>query len=70
MWHVWETGEVYAGLWWGKLSERAHLEDLGNDNSEMDLQEVGWGGTDWTALSQDKDRWQVLVNVVMNFWFP
>jgi len=35
------------------------------DNSKMDLQEVGWGGMDWTILVQDRDRWIALVNVVM-----
>jgi hypothetical protein len=29
MWHVWETGEVYAGSWWKHLRERDHLENLG-----------------------------------------
>jgi hypothetical protein len=32
----------------------------------MDLQEVGWGGTDWIDLVQDRDRLLVLVNMVMN----
>jgi hypothetical protein len=32
---------------------------------KMDLQEVGWGGTDCIALAQERDRWQVNVNVVM-----
>jgi hypothetical protein len=36
----------------------------------MDLQEVGWGGMDWIALAQDRDRWQVLVNVVMKLRVP
>jgi hypothetical protein len=36
----------------------------------MDLEEVGWGGTDWIDLAQDRDRWQALVNAVMNLWFP
>ena len=31
MWHVWETGKVHAGFWWGNLRERHHLEDLGVD---------------------------------------
>jgi len=26
MWHVWGTGEVYAGFWWGNLIERGHLK--------------------------------------------
>jgi hypothetical protein len=32
----------------------------------MDLQEVGCGIMDWIGLAQDRDRWQALVNVVMN----
>jgi hypothetical protein len=31
----------------------------------MDLQEVGWGGMDCIAVAQDRDGWQVIVNVVM-----
>jgi hypothetical protein len=27
---------------------------------------MGWEGMDWIELAQDRDRWQVLVNVVMN----
>jgi hypothetical protein len=36
----------------------------------MDLQAVGWGSTDWIHLAQDRDRWQALVNVVMNHQVP
>jgi hypothetical protein len=36
------------------------------DNSKMDLQEVGWGNMDWLNLVQDRYRWPALVNVVMN----
>jgi hypothetical protein len=40
------------------------------DNIKMDLQEVGWGGMDWIDLAQDRNRWQALVNVVMNIRVP
>jgi hypothetical protein len=36
----------------------------------MDLQVVVCEGTDWIGLAQDRDRWQALVNVVMNHWVP
>jgi hypothetical protein len=32
----------------------------------MDLIEMGWGGTDWTDLAQDRDERRALVNMVMN----
>jgi hypothetical protein len=35
-----------------------------------DLREIGWHGMDWIHLGQDRDHWQTLVNMVMNFWVP
>jgi hypothetical protein len=31
MWHVWGRGGMHIGSWWGNLSERDQLEDLGVD---------------------------------------
>jgi hypothetical protein len=40
------------------------------DNIEMDLKEVGWGGMDWIGVSQDRDRFGAVMNTVMNLWVP
>jgi len=40
------------------------------NNIKMDLEEAGCGGIDSIKLAQDRDRWRVVVNAVMNFSFP
>jgi hypothetical protein len=42
------------------------------DNIKVVVRELEWGGggTDWIILSQDRDRWWALVNILMNLWVP
>jgi hypothetical protein len=40
------------------------------DNVKADLKEAGCGSMDWIELAKDRDRWQEVVNVVMNFRVP
>jgi hypothetical protein len=36
-------------------------------NIKMYLREVGCSGMDWIDLTQDRDQWKALVNMVINF---
>jgi hypothetical protein len=40
------------------------------DNTKIDLREIGWDGMDWIDLTQDRDQWRALVNMVMNLRIP
>jgi hypothetical protein len=40
------------------------------DNIEMYVREIGWEVVDWTHLSQDRDQWQDVVNMLVNLRVP
>jgi hypothetical protein len=40
------------------------------NNSRMDLREVGYGYVDWMELAQDRDKWLAFVSAVMNLRVP
>jgi len=46
MWHVWGTGEVHTGFWWGDLRERDHMEDLSLDGRII----LKWVLKEWDGL--------------------
>lgn len=39
-------------------------------NIKMDLKEVEWEGVDQNDLNQGRDKWQTIMNTVMNFRVP
>jgi hypothetical protein len=40
------------------------------DNIRMDLRKIGWDGVDWIEMSQDRDKWRALVNMVLDLRVP
>jgi len=59
---------VHAGFWLGILREREHLKDEGIDVRTI-LQSIFKKQNrtvDWINLALDRDRWRVLVNIVIN----
>jgi len=61
---------VYLGFWWENFRERARLEDLGVDGRII----LNWifkmWSIQWIDSTQEKDRWRVLMNVVIYFPVP
>jgi hypothetical protein len=40
------------------------------DNIKVDRREIGWGCMCWIHLSQDRDQWRAVVNMVTNLRVP
>jgi len=36
----------------------------------MDCGEIGWGDMDWIYLSEDRDKYQAFLNMVMSIGVP
>jgi len=69
MYHIWRRG-VYRVLMGKPEGKRPLGRPRGENNIKMYLQEVGWWVMERIDLNPDRDRWRVLVNVVMNFRVP
>jgi hypothetical protein len=68
---IWET-EVHTGFWWGNLRTKEHLENPGTDERtslKWIFKKWEWGMV-WIDVSQDRDRRQALVYLVMNIQVP
>jgi hypothetical protein len=58
-------GEVYAGVWWGKLRERDYLEDPGVGGRISSGSGLWEQGLDRSGSGQG--HWRTIVNAVMDF---
>jgi hypothetical protein len=70
--HVGESRGAYRVLV-GRLEGNIQLGRLRHrwgGNITIILQETGWDGIHGVHLSQNKDKWWALVNVVINLWVP
>jgi hypothetical protein len=63
--HEWD--EKYKILKGKPLGRTRHRRE---DNTGLDLREIGWKGVDSIDLDQNMDQWWALVNMIMNLWIP
>jgi hypothetical protein len=69
---IWEKWNAYTILV-GQPEEKRPLGRTRRrwvDNIKIDFREIGWDGTDWIDLTQDRNKWRALVNTVMNLRVP
>jgi len=53
----------------GKPEGKRPLEGHGcrrENNDTIRIKEIIWKNVNWIALAQDRDKWRVVVNTVMN----
>jgi hypothetical protein len=68
MWHVWDPAGAYRVL----VVRPEGNSPLGRcrcrweDNIKIDLEEAGWEGKNRIDQAQDTEKWQALVNAIMN----
>jgi hypothetical protein len=66
--HMGEGRKVYrvlVGTPEGKRPLR-RLRHRWEDEVNMGLREIGWGGVEWIHLTEDRGQWRALVNRMLN----
>jgi hypothetical protein len=65
---------MHIKFWLENRKGRNHSEDLAIDREEddtgMDLREIGWEGVEWMHLYLDRDQWWDLLNLTLNLQVP
>ena len=61
-------GEIGAGFWLGNVKKRDDLEDLGIERKTILkwILKMRMEDMDWINVARDRDKWLVVMNVVMN----
>jgi hypothetical protein len=64
--------DAHTKFWYENLKERDYLEYLGLDGKIifMALREQRWENVNLIHVSQYRDRWQALTNIVTKFRVP
>jgi hypothetical protein len=71
MWHAWGRGEVFTGFWLGGPKRPlGRPRRRWEDNTKMDLREIGIDGENRIRLAQDRVQWRGFVSTVMKFRVP
>lgn len=68
----WENRNPFRVLV-GKLERKRALARAAHkleDNVKMELQEIGWQGSNWLDLTHGRDKWQALVNTIKDLRIP
>ena len=61
--------EGFGGETW-KEETFGRLRRKWEDNSEVESEEGGLQGVDWTYQTQDRDKWRTVLNAVINLGVP
>jgi hypothetical protein len=69
MWMMRNAYKILVGKPDGKRP-LGRLRRRWKDNIRMDFKRTGWRVVDWIQLAQDRNRWQIIVNTVMNLRVP
>jgi hypothetical protein len=70
MLHSWGTGEVHTGFRWENLRDNNDVKTYAYMDDIKMGPEVEWRAWDCIDLTQDRDKWEAFVNVVMNTEVP
>jgi hypothetical protein len=63
---------MHANFWSENLKGRYHSKDMRRwaDNIKTDLRKIVWEAEDWFNLAHKSDKYQGLLNTIMNLRVP